>query len=176
MSYNQLQKSTWDTTVFWHKWPVHDLVLLIPPPPPIKVASNKGHTQNLEEQLWMGGRREVSIISHRPMTRSDLNQERSFFRGSVSTFLQLVVAFLLIERSPYLDWFRSTCHAEITPMVNVVEAPSSMLSIDRWDFVSSAKRATDFEDATSGRSFTYMRKRMDQVLILAAHLVIHGEI
>ena len=40
----------------------------------------------------MGGRREVSIISHRPVTSSDLKQERSFFRGSVSTFLQLVVA------------------------------------------------------------------------------------
>ena len=40
----------------------------------------------------MGGRREVSIISYRPVTRSDLKQERSFFRGSVSTFLQLVVA------------------------------------------------------------------------------------
>ena len=34
----------------------------------------------------------LSIISHRPVTRSDLKQERSFFRGSVSTFLQLVVA------------------------------------------------------------------------------------
>ena len=40
----------------------------------------------------MGGRREVSIISYRPVTRSDLKQERSFFRGSDSTFLQLVVA------------------------------------------------------------------------------------
>ena len=40
----------------------------------------------------MGGRREVSITSHRPVTRSDLQQERSFFHGSVSTFLQLVVA------------------------------------------------------------------------------------
>ena len=34
---------------------------------------------------------EVSVISHRPVTRSDLKQERPFFRGSVSTFLQLVV-------------------------------------------------------------------------------------
>ena len=34
----------------------------------------------------MGVRREVSIISHRPVTRNDLQQERSFFRGSVSTF------------------------------------------------------------------------------------------
>ena len=46
----------------------------------------------MEEQLWMGGRREVSVIFYRPVTRSDLKQERSFFRGSVSTFLQLVVA------------------------------------------------------------------------------------
>ena len=48
----------------------------------------------------MGGRREVSIISHRPVTRSDLKQERSFFRGSVSTFLELVVAvpFLAMEK------------------------------------------------------------------------------
>ena len=40
----------------------------------------------------MGGRREFSIIFYRPVTRSDLKQERSFFRGSVSSFLQLVVA------------------------------------------------------------------------------------
>ena len=40
----------------------------------------------------MGGRREVSILSHRPVTWNNLKQERSFFRGSVSTFLQLVVA------------------------------------------------------------------------------------
>ena len=40
----------------------------------------------------MGGRREVSIIFYRPVTRSDLKQETSFFGGSVSSFLQLVVA------------------------------------------------------------------------------------
>ena len=40
----------------------------------------------------MGGRREVSILSHRPVTSSDVKQERLFFRESVSTFLQLVVA------------------------------------------------------------------------------------
>ena len=39
----------------------------------------------------MGGRREVSIISHRPVTSSDLKQEWLFFHESVSTFLQLVV-------------------------------------------------------------------------------------
>ena len=40
VSYNQLQKYLRHCTVFWHKWPVHDLVLVIPPPPLIKVASN----------------------------------------------------------------------------------------------------------------------------------------
>ena len=38
--YNQLQKYLRHCTVFWHKWPVHDLVLVIPPPPLIKVVSN----------------------------------------------------------------------------------------------------------------------------------------
>ena len=40
----------------------------------------------------MGGRREVSVISQRPVTSSDLKRERLFFLGSVSTFLELVVA------------------------------------------------------------------------------------
>ena len=39
----------------------------------------------------MGGRREVSI-THSHVTSSDLKKERLFLRGSVSTFLQLVVA------------------------------------------------------------------------------------
>ena len=38
-SYNQLQKYLRHCTVFWHKWPVHDLVLVMAPPL-IKVASN----------------------------------------------------------------------------------------------------------------------------------------
>ena len=40
----------------------------------------------------MGGRRGVTILSHRPVTSSDLKQDRLFFRETVSTFLQLVVA------------------------------------------------------------------------------------
>ena len=64
-----------------------------PPLHPLsKLLAIQDHTQNLEEQLWMGGRREVSIMFYRPVTRSDLKQETSFFRGSVSSFLQLVVA------------------------------------------------------------------------------------
>ena len=40
----------------------------------------------------MRGRSEVSILFHRPVTSSDLKQEKLFFRESVSTFWQLVVA------------------------------------------------------------------------------------
>ena len=38
--YNRLQKYLRHCKVFWHKWPVHYLVLFISPPPLIKVASN----------------------------------------------------------------------------------------------------------------------------------------
>ena len=68
------------------------LCLWSPLHPLSKLLAIQDHTQNVEEQLWIGGRREVSIIFYRPVTRSDLKQERSFFRGSVSSFLQLVVA------------------------------------------------------------------------------------
>ena len=68
------------------------LCLWSPLHPLSKLLEIEDHTQNLEEQLWLGGRREVSIISHSPVTRSDLRHERSFFHGSVSTFLQLVAA------------------------------------------------------------------------------------
>ena len=37
---NQLQTYLRHCTVFWPKWPVHDLVLVIPPAPLIKGASN----------------------------------------------------------------------------------------------------------------------------------------
>ena len=40
----------------------------------------------------MGGGGGVSILSHRPVTSSDLKQDRLFFRESVSTFLLLVEA------------------------------------------------------------------------------------
>ena len=47
----------------------------------------------------MEWRREFNIISHRPVTSSDLKPERSFFHGSVSTFLQLVVAWIYFKIS-----------------------------------------------------------------------------
>ena len=89
-SCNQLQKYLRHRTVFWVKWPVHDLVLVTPPPPLFKVASNTRPCSKLGGTTLNGGRREVSILSHRPVTSSDLRQDRLFFRESVSTFLQLV--------------------------------------------------------------------------------------
>ena len=41
-SYNQLQKYLRHCTIFWLEWPAHDLVLVTPRPPLIKVASNTG--------------------------------------------------------------------------------------------------------------------------------------
>ena len=90
--YNQLEKYLRHSTVFWLKWLVHDLVLVTPPPPLIKVASNTRPCSKLGGTTLNGGRGEVSILSHRPVTSSDLKQDRLFFRESVSTFLQLVVA------------------------------------------------------------------------------------
>ena len=65
-----------------------------PPPPLIKGASNTrpclklgGTTLNGREEA-----REVRIISHGPVTSSDFKHERFYFRESVSTFLQVVVA------------------------------------------------------------------------------------
>ena len=43
-------------------------------------------------------------MSHRPVTRSDLKQERSIFRGSVSTFLQLVVASVEAKHHVYVKF------------------------------------------------------------------------
>ena len=52
-----------------------------PPPPLIKVASNTRPFSKLGGTTFNGreeGGHLVSIISHRPVTRSDLKQERSF--------------------------------------------------------------------------------------------------
>ena len=50
-SYNQLQKYQRHCTVFWLKWPVHDLVLVTPLLPLSKLLAIQDHAQNLEEQL-----------------------------------------------------------------------------------------------------------------------------
>ena len=86
-------KRTWDTVPFFGINRLSMILCLWSPLHPLsKLLAIQDHTQNLKEQLWMGGRRELSIIFYRPVIRSDLKQERLFFRGSVSTFSQLVVA------------------------------------------------------------------------------------
>ena len=90
---NQLQKYLRHCTVFWLKWLVHDLVLVTPPPPLFKVASNTRPCSKLGGTTLNGGG--GSILSHRPVTSSDLKQDRLFFRESVSKFLQLVEALYM---------------------------------------------------------------------------------
>ena len=80
-----------------HIWTADHLFIFIPFPQFIYDLFHisltiQDHAQTLEEQLWMGGRREVSIISHGPVTSRDVKLERLFLRESVSTVLQLVVA------------------------------------------------------------------------------------
>ena len=94
LCYNQLQKYLKHCTVFCLKWPVHDLVLVTPSPPFFEVAGNTRRCSKFGGTTLNGERTEVSILSHKPVTSSDLKQDRLFFRGSVSTFLQLLVAFL----------------------------------------------------------------------------------
>ena len=72
-------------------------MLVIPPPPLIKVASNTRPCSKLGGTTLNGMEEGGQYISHRPVTRSDLKQERSVFRGSVSTFLQLVVYIGKVE-------------------------------------------------------------------------------
>ena len=89
LTYNQLQKNLRHCTVFW-----------LYPPTLIKVASNTRPCSKLGGTTLNGGRREVSIISHGPVTSSDLKHERLFFRQSTSTFLQPVVPLTAIKAQP----------------------------------------------------------------------------
>ena len=74
--------------------PVAKVLETLPPPPLMKVASNTRPCSKLGGTTlnWGGGGREVSVISHRPVTSSDLKHERLFFLGRFSTVLQLVIA------------------------------------------------------------------------------------
>ena len=66
-----------------------------------KLLAIQAHAQNMKKQLWMEGRELVSVIPQRSVTSSDLQQERPVFCQSVSTFLQLVVAFWKIHINRY---------------------------------------------------------------------------
>ena len=53
----------------------------------------------------MGGTKEISIISYRPVTSSDLNKKG----GSVATFLQLVVAEVSGDEAKMKGKMRDLC-------------------------------------------------------------------
>ena len=70
------------SVVFWLKWPVHDLVLVIPPPPLIKVASNTRPYSKLGGTT-LNGREEGGQYYISPTC------DQQWFEA---TFLQLVLA------------------------------------------------------------------------------------
>ena len=59
-NYNQLQKHLRHCIVFWLKWPVHDLVLVIPPPPSNTKTILKTWRNNFE---WKGEVRSVLYLT-----------------------------------------------------------------------------------------------------------------
>ena len=62
-SYKQSQKYLRHCTIFWLIWPVHDLVLVIPSPPLIKVASNTRPCSKLGGTTQNGGEEGGEFIS-----------------------------------------------------------------------------------------------------------------
>ena len=59
------------------------------------------------------------MISHKPVTSSDLKHERLFFCGSVSTFLQLVVVFLITLSVSQCICFKSGGWRKLGKMVKM---------------------------------------------------------
>ena len=49
----------------------------------------------------MGGRRDVSVISHRPVTSSDLKHERLFFRECLNIFATGCTNISRIDRTKF---------------------------------------------------------------------------
>ena len=75
-------KSTWDTVRYFGINGLSMILCLWSRLHPLsKLLAIEDHTQNLEEQLWMGGRREVSTISHTPVN-SRLAHKSSFWARS----------------------------------------------------------------------------------------------
>ena len=117
--YNQLQKYLRHCTVFWQKWPVHDLLLVIPPPPLIKVASNTrpyskrgGTTLNGREE---GG--QYYILQ-------TFDQERFEARKAVFSWECLII---FATSCSYVLWEPTDC----TSMLWSVDWQNSPVSPDR---------------------------------------------
>jgi len=121
-------------------------VLVIPLHPLSKLLEIQDHAQNLEEQFRMGGRREVGIVSHRSVTSSDLKQERSFFRLSVSTFLQLVVAPPLISAFQDLFCLMLMMYSVVvaTPKPLITQIKLSLLSMGGYSILTELFKKNNF--------------------------------
>ena len=91
-SYNQLQKYLRHCTLFWHKWPVHDLVLVIPLHPLSLVASNTRPCSKLGGTTLNGREEGGQYYISQTCDQERFEARKVVFRGSVSTFLELVVA------------------------------------------------------------------------------------
>ena len=71
--FNQLQKYLTRRPLFWLRWPVHDLVLVISPPSLVKVASNTRPCLKLGGITLNGGEGGVECyIFHLRVTSGDL--------------------------------------------------------------------------------------------------------
>ena len=71
------QPVTWDTVPYFGINGLSMILCLWSPLHPLsKLLAIQDHAQNLEEQLWMGGRREVSIMCYRPVTRQERFEAR----------------------------------------------------------------------------------------------------
>ena len=71
---NSCKKNLTHCTILWLKWPVHELVLLIPPPPLIKVASNIRPCSKRREPKG-----DDKCYFFADQTSSDLKKERPVF-------------------------------------------------------------------------------------------------
>ena len=93
-SHNQLQKYLRHCTVFWHKWPVHDLVLVIPPPPIIKVASNGRPYSKLRGTTFNGREEGGQYYTSQPCDQERFSARKVVFSWECLNinFLQLVAA------------------------------------------------------------------------------------
>ena len=78
-------------------------MLVFPPPPLIKVASNTRPYSKLGGTTLNGREEGGQYYISQTCDQERFEARKVIFRGSVSTFLQLVVAFLVIENSPHLD-------------------------------------------------------------------------
>ena len=91
--YNQSQKILRHCAVFWLKWSVHDLVLVISLHPLSKLKAIEDCMLKTWRNIfeWKGGGRSVSYVSQ-TCDQQRFEVRKVVFLRSVSIFLQLVVA------------------------------------------------------------------------------------